>query len=107
MSTAKTTSWDLGGSVEVKASVPKRKTPSTDGSTSPPSPFLVDGAGVVWSFGLDEEHGGYTVLRDGVKVSGAGRQLACRGGKIYLRNDPGAWFLWTGEQWVMSFDPLR
>lgn len=106
MSTAKTTSWDLGGSVEVEASVPRRKSASRDGATAPPSPYLVDAFGAVWSFGLDEEHGGYGVMRDGVKVSGAGRKLAYRGGRMYLQNDPGAWFVWEGKGWLSSADPL-
>ncbi len=84
----------------------RRKTPSSDGAASPPSPFLVDGAGAVWSFGAETEHGGKVILKDGQRVSGAGRQMMYRKNQMYLYNDSNRWFVWEDSKWLMSAAPV-
>lgn len=79
---------------------------SKDGIIIPPAPQIVDDNGVVWSFSLETDHGGHFILRDGKKVSGTGVKLVWKDGKVYLRNDPGAWFIWDDaeKRWAQTGD---
>jgi hypothetical protein len=82
---------------------PRQEAISKDGTTVPSAPRIVDVYGVGWSLSHEVEHGGNIVLRDGKRFGGAGVKLIWSGGKLYLQNMPGAWFVLVGEGWTASW----
>ena len=87
---------------------PAAPTTSKDGTTIPHASHIVDNDGRVWTLSMETDHGGDIVLREGERMPGTGVMLAWFSGEVYLRNDPGAWFVWDRNtaQWAQTGNPL-
>jgi hypothetical protein len=106
----------LGTSFELRQS-PKAITCTGTAPPPPPPPTgtaspdgthattITDSTGSVWTFGTAQS-GGFKTLRNGVQVGGGGGVLYLYyHGEVYVKNDIGQWFHWTGSWISIGGDP--
>jgi hypothetical protein len=83
------------------AAAPPASKESPQGTIVPPAASIVDSRGDVWT--ID----GGRVASDGIPDA-ATQEVALllyHGGKIYQKNIPGGWWLWSGTGWDSTADP--
>ncbi len=77
---------------------------SPDGITIPPAASISDGGGI-WTLGATMQHDKQVLLNGASAAGGQATLLSWKNGQIKAQNNLGAWWLWTGNNWIATTPP--